>query len=238
MILFIDGPSGAGKTTLAARLHHRLRRKMPDLDVVHLDDFYPGWDGLRKGTEMVAYDVLLSTQPGFYRWDWQSNQPGQWHALNSDNLIIEGAGCLSVAGLAAASRRTEQVAAIIISGDEQLRKQRALRRDPDYAPQWQRWAEQERQHMQTVGQLVAEADDEFYQLWLSPREFFAGSNVQKPGSFVGDAQARSGMRASRIVLGNIMYPLLCMDMETASAAVCDAEILAWLHESGIIGAYE
>lgn len=238
MILFIDGPSGAGKTTLAARLHHRLRRKMPDLDVVHLDDFYPGWDGLRKGTEMVAYDVLLSTQPGFYRWDWQSNQPGQWHALNSDNLIIEGAGCLSNAALAAASRRTDEVAAIIISGDEQLRKQRALRRDPDYAPEWGRWAEQECQHMQAVGQLVAESDAEFYQLWRNPREFFAGGDGLKPSSLEGEAQPRTGMRPSRIVLGNNMYPLLYMDMESVSAVGCAAEILAWLHASGIIDAYE
>lgn len=236
MILFIDGPSGAGKTTLAAHLHHGLRRGMPDLDVVHLDDFYPGWDGLRKGTDIVARDVLSMARSGFYRWDWEHNQPAQWNALSSYNLIIEGSGCLSNAALAAASRRTEDVAAIIISGDEQLRKQRALRRDPDYAPNWRRWAEQELQHMQEVGQLVAESDAEFYQLWLNPREFFAGGDGLKPSGLEGEAHRRTGMRPSRIVLGNNMYPLLYMDMESVSAVGCTAEILAWLRVSGIIDA--
>ena len=49
--LLIDGPSGAGKTTLALQIGEAL-----GIPVVHLDDFYPGWGGLAEG-------CLLYTSP-------------------------------------------------------------------------------------------------------------------------------------------------------------------------------
>ena len=41
-VIGVDGPSGAGKTRLAEQLADTL----DGAGVVHLDDLYPGWDGL------------------------------------------------------------------------------------------------------------------------------------------------------------------------------------------------
>ena len=44
----IDGPSGSGKTTLAAEIEQHWNSAVK-LQVVHMDDLYPGWDGLAEG---------------------------------------------------------------------------------------------------------------------------------------------------------------------------------------------
>src|SRR4051812_49859072 len=49
-LVTVDGPSGAGKTRLAGRLARALDRA----PIVHLDFFYPGWDGLAAGVELAA----------------------------------------------------------------------------------------------------------------------------------------------------------------------------------------
>ena len=51
--VLIDGPSGSGKTWTSAALADRTNWR-----VVHLDEFYPGWHGLEKGSEMVGEQVL------------------------------------------------------------------------------------------------------------------------------------------------------------------------------------
>src|SRR5690606_29833513 len=48
-VVLIDGRSGSGKTTLATALAARL----PGTQLVRLDDFYPGWDGLEAGSAHV-----------------------------------------------------------------------------------------------------------------------------------------------------------------------------------------
>ena len=46
LIIGIDGRSGTGKTSLAAQLEQELTAAGHSVHVLHLDDFYPGWDGL------------------------------------------------------------------------------------------------------------------------------------------------------------------------------------------------
>lgn len=50
MILLIDGHSGSGKTTFAARVHGAL-----GWPVIHLEDVYPGWDGLAAASEARGF---------------------------------------------------------------------------------------------------------------------------------------------------------------------------------------
>ena len=52
-LVTVDGPSGAGKTRLAGRLARALDRA----PIVHLDFFYPGWDGLAAVLSRVARAV-------------------------------------------------------------------------------------------------------------------------------------------------------------------------------------
>lgn len=134
MIILIDGPSGSGKTTLANRLGYIL-----GWPVVHLDDFYPGWSGLAAGREMVA-GVILERK--FQRWDWDRNAPGAWVTVPGGDLIVEGVGAVSEASISAGGN----VMTILVEAPADVRKARALNRDPGYAPYWEQWAAQEREH--------------------------------------------------------------------------------------------
>lgn len=99
--VLIDGPSGAGKTWACAALADRAGWR-----VVHLDEFYPGWRGLEQGSRMVAEQVLRETNPGYWRWDWEANAPGEWASLDArDDLIVEGVGAVTPENIAAAKER-------------------------------------------------------------------------------------------------------------------------------------
>ena len=140
--VLIDGQSGSGKTTLAAEI-----AEITGFQLVHLDDFYPGWIGLAAASRMVATDVLNPLNPGYYKWDWEKNQPAQWVALKpGHSIIVEGAGALSAASKSSALKLGTLVT-VRISAPESLRKARALKRDPGYEPYWEMWAEQERKHL-------------------------------------------------------------------------------------------
>lgn len=52
--VLIDGRSGSGKTTLTERLVARQRLDGVGVQVMHVEDLYPGWDGLAAGSESVA----------------------------------------------------------------------------------------------------------------------------------------------------------------------------------------
>lgn len=136
--LLIDGPSGAGKTTLANQIGQAL-----GIQVVHLDDFYPGWGGLAEGARMVADDVLDPATPGYWRWDWERNTRGEWVPLvPGADLVIEGVGAVTEASIGRAKARGDVDTLRVIAAAE-TRRARALTRDPGYAPWWDMWAEQE-----------------------------------------------------------------------------------------------
>ncbi|MBA5243397.1 hypothetical protein [Corynebacterium haemomassiliense] len=137
--LLIDGLSGSGKTTLANHIGCVL-----DIQVVHLDDFYPGWGGLAEGARMVADAVLDPVAPGFWRWDWGRNERAEWVPLvPGADLVVEGVGAVTEASISKAKARGE-VDTLRVVAAEEMRKARALKRDPGYAPWWDMWAEQEK----------------------------------------------------------------------------------------------
>ena len=137
--LLIDGLSGSGKTTLANHIGSVL-----GFQVVHLDDFYPGWGGLAEGARMVADDVLDPVAPGFWRWDWEHNRRAEWVPLEPGaDLVVEGVGAVTDASISKAKARGD-VDTLRVVAPEEMRKARALQRDPGYAPWWDMWAEQEK----------------------------------------------------------------------------------------------
>lgn len=138
-VVLIDGASGSGKTTLAADL---AARWPTPIRVVHLDDFYPGWDGLAAASAAVAESVLRPDAPGFRRWDWVTGRPGAWVPLDPrESLIVEGCGALTAAS------RSRATAGIWVVGNPTERKERALARDGEtFAAHWDAWAAQERAH--------------------------------------------------------------------------------------------
>lgn len=132
--LLIDGRSGSGKTELAAILAER----WPEAQIVHLDDLYPGWDGLEAGSRHIGAEVL----GGWARWrawDWAAGIPGAWHLLDPLRpIVVEGAGALS------RSNRERADFGVWVELDDIRRKSRALARDGEaYEPHWERWAAQE-----------------------------------------------------------------------------------------------
>lgn len=138
-VVLVDGGSGSGKTSFAHRL---AEAGPPDTRVVSMDDFYPGWGGLAEGTRIVEEQLLVGDEPGYTRWNWELNQPGEWVPVSfGDPVIIEGCGALTPtsAGLSSFS--------IWLELDARTRMHRALERDGEaYRPHWGEWAGQEKVH--------------------------------------------------------------------------------------------
>lgn len=139
IIIAIDGRSGSGKTSLA----EAVATELADSAVVHLDDMYPGWDGLAATPPLLVAQVLEAvrrSEPAtFRRFDWvRGTFADSVSVPRTSYLIVEGAG--SSVGMA---RRYADVR-VWLEAEPAIRKRRGLTRDGDtYAPHWQRWADHE-----------------------------------------------------------------------------------------------
>src|SRR5690606_26299343 len=72
-VVLVDGPAGSGKTTLAGRLEEAAETHEVGCAVVHMDDLYAGWEGLRAGGEALTtlLHALAAGEPASYRrYDW------------------------------------------------------------------------------------------------------------------------------------------------------------------------
>lgn len=149
-LVCVDGPAGSGKTTLAAAV----RRSLPptrSVRVVHLDDLYPGWDGLAAGVEHVAEHVVgalaAGRPPRYRRWDWHADGPGPWVDVPvTDVLVLEGVG----AGADAYADRTSVL--VWVEADRPVRLARGLARDGVATrEQFERWVREEAAYLDAQG---------------------------------------------------------------------------------------
>ena len=133
-VVTIDGYSGSGKSTLAAALASLL----PGWQVLHLDDWYPGWDGLAAGARIarrIAADLREGRAPSYEAWDWEAGETGAMIRVPLAPTIIEGCGAIEAEA---------DLAIWIADPGEDERRSRALARDGQtYAPHWRRWADQD-----------------------------------------------------------------------------------------------
>ena len=133
-VVTIDGYSGSGKSTLAAAL----ARLVSDWQVLHLDDWYPGWDGLEAGVGIarrIAADLRAGRASSYEAWDWENGTTGATIRVPLAPTIIEGCGAIEA--------EADLVIWIADPGEDE-RRHRALARDGQtYAPHWQRWADQD-----------------------------------------------------------------------------------------------
>ena len=142
VIIAVDGRSGAGKTTLAIELAARLRAHHR-VSLFHLEDIYPGWDGLAAGVERYVTTVLTPLSRGeaatWTSWDWANHYDGDTRVtLPAEIVIVEGVGA------AAEAARPLLDAVIWAESPDDVRRTRALGRDgATYEPYWDRWAAQE-----------------------------------------------------------------------------------------------
>ena len=156
LLIGVDGFSGAGKTSLALELAAALRAHR-SVAVFHLEDVYPGWDGLQDGMEYYRREVLaplaLGREASWQAWDWEAGHYDEPRRTEPAEIVIfEGVG----AGHRAARALLDAV--VWVEAPEELRRERALARDGEtYAPHWDRWARQEARWA-AADQVVEDAD--------------------------------------------------------------------------------
>lgn len=150
VVVAVDGPSGSGKTTLASGLAAELAGSFPDdeVRVFHMDNIYPGWDGLAQAAPLLVEWVLkplrrsASANRAPIRWrryDWIAGGYAEWHSWPVPAvLIVEGVS----SGAAVAADYLDLL--VWVSAPQPLRYRRGIERDGDaYAPHWHRWQRQE-----------------------------------------------------------------------------------------------
>ena len=150
-IVLIDGRAGSGKSRFAGQLADLIfqsEKQLPKL--IHMDDLYPGWDGLRAGSAYLNRSILgpisKGKQANWQVWDWQlgkrgmANEPANgWRSFEGGNLVIvEGCGSVSLAS-------SEQADLTIwMESDSSQRKSRFSKRDQgQFDSYWDTWSIQE-----------------------------------------------------------------------------------------------
>ena len=97
-IIFIDGPAGSGKTTLAKSLSGLLE----NCPIIHMDEIYDGWENALSPktsqdlVEWVINPLLESRSIEFVKYDWYLEKRIEKVVINLPKvLIIEGVGSSS-----------------------------------------------------------------------------------------------------------------------------------------------
>jgi uridine kinase len=138
-LVCVDGPAGAGKTTLGAELARRTGAQL-----IHGDDLMEGWRGLDAVGRQLAAMVppLAEGRPGAYQhFDWQHHRydrsvpvpPAPW-------LVVEGVG----SGAAAIAAYITVL--VWVEAEEELRLARGLERDGEAVQgQWRQFVLDERE---------------------------------------------------------------------------------------------
>ena len=138
-IIAIDGPAGAGKTTLAHEIYLALAPKM-SVGVIHMDDLYDGWENA-LGTDLTKVLLYLSDQHkqqkpariNKYNWTASSFEDSE-EVPPSDLLILEGVGSGDMA------IQDDLAALIWIDIDPEIGVKRVIARDgAQVADEMRKW---------------------------------------------------------------------------------------------------
>jgi uridine kinase len=96
-IIAIDGPAGAGKTTLAREIVGLLSRSY-SATIVHMDDLYDGWENALTSTLTSTLTEISSSHKGkkpisfsTFNWKTESFNPPTV-TQSTELLILEGVG--------------------------------------------------------------------------------------------------------------------------------------------------
>lgn len=145
-IIAIDGPAGAGKSTLASRISQHFPEQ--PITVVHMDDLYAGWDDALTVTLTRTLENKIA-RPAFEgksfeirKYDWIAGRFGEFTRKNVPALLIlEGVG----SGQKVIRKYLDQL--IWIDIEPEIGLTRVLQRDGDYLENEMRiWQKRESEH--------------------------------------------------------------------------------------------
>jgi uridine kinase len=127
-LLAIDGPAGAGKTTLAAKLEAEYSVHS-SVRTIHMDDLYDGWDdALGQSLTDVLYKITAAHLSG----DQCTIKLFNWHVMKFDREeVITPTDYLILEGVGAAQKVVRDAGAITywLDIDPETGLQRVLARD-------------------------------------------------------------------------------------------------------------
>ena len=127
-LLAIDGPAGAGKTTLAAKLEAEYSVDST-VRIIHMDDLYNGWnDGLGQSLT----DTLQAITTAYLSGNQCTVKVFNWHLMNFDREeVIAPTDYLILEGVGAAQKVVRDAGAITywLDIDAETGLQRVLARD-------------------------------------------------------------------------------------------------------------
>lgn len=150
-VIAIDGPAGAGKTTLAQNLALACASSF-STNVIHMDDLYDGWDNaLNEDFASVLANIVSqhknSKSISYSRYNWHEQKFAQPDELpHSELLILEGVG----SGQLAIRSALSALIWIDISAPEGFA--RVINRDGDsIRNQMEKWLTLQEQHFHLEG---------------------------------------------------------------------------------------
>ncbi len=145
-VIAFDGPAGSGKTTVGAAIGQLLGAEGTPVAMVHMDDLYPGWDGLAEAVPRLLSWVLEPLSTGrparWRRYDWDTGAYAEWVDVpRTPVLVVEGVAC-------GARPCAPHLALLVwVEAPIDLRYERGIARDGEtFRPHWERWVAQEDVH--------------------------------------------------------------------------------------------
>jgi uridine kinase len=145
-IIAIDGPAGAGKTTLAQTISLALSPQI-STTVIHMDELYPGWEKA-LGVELTETLTWLTQSHKakkllkYSSFNWATNEFNASHVVDSTQLLI-------LEGVGSAQRSIEDslVTSIWLDLDPQIGFQRVIERDgATITAEMTKWLAMQEQH--------------------------------------------------------------------------------------------
>lgn len=150
-IIAIDGPAGAGKTTLAHDIKLALAQRY-SISEIHMDDLYDGWDNALTAqlTDVLTHLVAAhkkSDAISLSTYDWHKGEFSPATQLErTELLILEGVGSGQI------SIRDSLAALIWIDIEDSQGLARVLERDGrEIEGQMKKWLSTQEQHFRDEG---------------------------------------------------------------------------------------
>ncbi len=147
ILVCIDGPAGAGKTTLAAAMESQ----RDDVTIIHMDELYNGWDDALSAD--LAHRLASHIRDPFLDGDALTYATYDWFAFRFNAPItLDPKRILVVEGVGAAQRCLRERAhfTVFIEIDTNKGRERVVQRDGDVvADHIDAWQRAERMHFET-----------------------------------------------------------------------------------------